>query len=228
MAQVIHESGSFKYNVEQGNAAYLAKYDGWHGRGLIQLTLKENYEAFEKVVGEDVTSTSENRDKVSKSPYAVYSAGWFWSNRNLNALSSDNDFIYITYKVNGGFNNIDDRLKNIKKGFEVLYEDCKNDKDKKTEYDFTKSKGYDEKKCSFAWGLWHDPIFTKDGCEKSKEKAIEGYQRYVDLTQSNDTTTNYYGIAKYKHFEDLVVTDKKGVKKIKVRDAALQRLKELK
>ena len=30
MAQVIHESGSFKYNVEQGSAAYLAKYDGWH------------------------------------------------------------------------------------------------------------------------------------------------------------------------------------------------------
>jgi predicted chitinase len=231
LAQVIHESGSFLYNVEQGNADYLAKYDGWHGRGLIQLTLKENYEAFEKAIGEDFTSSTTNRDKVKDSPYAVYSAGWFWNNRSLNDLSSENDFIYITYKVNGGFNHLDDRLKNVKKGFDVLYTDCKNDKDKKTEYEFTKSKGYGDKKCSFAWGLWHDPLFTKIGCEKSKEKAIEGYQRYIDLTDANDKTTNYYGIHKLSHFEDLVksvVKNGKTIKEVNVREAALQRVKELK
>ena len=228
LAQVIHESGSFKYNEEIGSAKYLAKYDGWHGRGLIQLTLKANYEAFEKAIGEDVSSSVENRNKVTESPYAVYSAGWFWDNRELNLLSDKNDFIYITYKVNGGFNHIDDRLKNIKTGFKVLYDDCVNDTDKNTDYKFSNSKGYKDKKCSFAWGLWHDPLFTKDGCSKNKEEAIIGYQRYVDLTDENDTTTNYYGISKYKNFEDLVITSKKGNKKVKVREAALKRINELK
>jgi predicted chitinase len=230
-AQVIHESGSFKDNVEQGNAAYLAKYNGWHGRGLIQLTLKENYEAFGKAVGEDFTSSAENREKVKDSPYAVYSAGWFWSNRNLNALSEENDFIFITYKVNGGFNNIDDRLKNIKTAFEALYNDCKNDSGKTTDYKLADSKGNDNAKCCFAWGLWHDPLFDKDGCTKNKALAIEGYQRYVDLTSAGDTTTNYYKIQNYSHFADIAKLVKKGkktVKQVNVREAALKRIAELK
>ncbi|WP_395076125.1 glycoside hydrolase family 19 protein [Flavobacterium sp.] len=229
--QVIVESGSFKYNIEEGSAAYLAKYDGWHGRGLIQLTTKPNYEAFEKAVGEDFTSSDKNRDKVAESPYAVYSAGWFWDNRSLNELAAKNDFIYICYKVNGGFNHIDDRLKAVKKGFEILYKDCVNDKDKKTDYKFSDSKANDSKKAAFAWALWHDPVFTKTGCEKSKEKAIEGYQRYINLTDENDSTTNYYGIQNLSHFEDLVTLVKKGkkmVKELKVREAAAKRLKELK
>lgn len=227
-AQVIHESGSFKFNVEQGNKTYLAKYGGWHGRGLIQLTLKKNYEDFEKFIGEDFTSSDSSRDKVCQSPFAVYSAGWFWKNKNLNELSQTNDFIYITFKVNGGFNHIDDRLKHTKKGFEVLYKNCKNDTGKTTDYKFSNSKGYQNKKCSFAWALWHDPLFTKDGCTKNKEKAIEGYQRYIDLTDENDTETNFYGIAGYKHFKELIFISNKGKKKVKVREAAIKRIEELK
>lgn len=229
--QVIVESGSFKYNVEQGSTEYLAKYDGWHGRGLIQLTSKANYEEFEKAIGEDFTSSEKNRDKVAESPYAVYSAGWFWDNRSLNDLATNNDFIYICYKVNGGFNHIDDRLKSVKKGFEVLYDSCVNDKDKKTDYKFSDSKAYNVKKAAFAWGLWHDSAFDKKGCEKSKEKAIEGYQRYVDMTTSTDDETNWYGISGLSEFSDLVYTkviSGKVKKFVNVRKAAEKRLKDLK
>ena len=119
-------------------------------------------------------------------------------------------------------------MKNVNTGFQVLYNDCENDNGKKTEYILSESKGFNDKKCSFAWGLWHDPLFEKDGCTKNKDKAIEGYQRYVDLTDENDTTTNYYGINKYKHFSDLVVISKKNKKKVKVREASIKRINELK
>ena len=232
LAQVIQESGSFIYNVEQGNAAYLAKYKGWHGRGLIQLTTKPNYVAFEAAVGEDVTSSAEARDKVTKSPYAVHSAGWFWDKRaNLNGVSNENDFIYITYRVNGGFNHIDNRLANVKKGFENLYSKCTKDTGKNTDYKFPDSKAYNDKKAAFAWALWHDPDFSKQGCEKSKALAIEGYQRFVDLTAATDTTTNYYGIQKLSNFSDLVYTKvikNKTEKFVNVRKAALKRLNDLK
>ena len=232
LAQVIQESGSFIYNVEQGDADYLAHYKGWHGRGLIQLTTKPNYVAFEAAVGEDVTSSAAARDKVTKSPYAVHSAGWFWDKRaNLNGASNENDFIYLTYRVNGGFNHIDNRLENVKKGFEILYSKCTTDKGKNTDYKFPDSKAYKDKKAAFAWGLWHDPGVSKQGCEKSKALAIEGYQRFVDLTAATDSTENYYGIQKLSIFSDLVYTKvvkNKTVKFLNVRKAALKRINELK
>lgn len=232
LAQVIQESGSFIYNVEQGNAAYLAKYKGWHGRGLIQLTTKPNYVAFEAAVGEDITSSAEARDKVTKSPYAVHSAGWFWDKRaNLNGVSNENDFIYITYRVNGGFNHIDNRLANVKKGFENVYSKCTKDTGKNTDYKFPDSKAYNDKKAAFAWALWHDPDFSKQGCEKNKALAIEGYQRFVDLTAATDTTTNYYGIQNLSNFSDLVYTKvikNKTEKFVNVRKAALKRLNDFK
>ncbi|ANF50589.1 hypothetical protein A0O34_08665 [Chryseobacterium glaciei] len=230
-AQVIHESGSFRYNVEQGNSEYLAKYGGWHGRGLIQLTTKPNYLAFERAIGEDVTSSSLARDKVTKSPYAVYSAGWFWDKHAiLNTHAESNDFIYITYRVNGGFNHIDDRLENVKRGFKILYSNCVNNDGKTTEYKFKSSKTYEDKKASFAWGLWHDPKFSKDGCRKSKHLALEGYKRFVELTDEADSTTNYYSIQKLIHFSDLVYTKTiagKVKKFVNIRKASLKRIKEL-
>lgn len=101
----------------------------------------------------DFTSSEKNRDKVAEFTYALYSAGWFWDNRSLNDLAANNDFIYICYKVNRGFNHIDYRLKSIKKGYEVLYDCCVNDKDKKTDYKFSDSKAYDVKKSCICLGI---------------------------------------------------------------------------
>ncbi|WP_336959522.1 hypothetical protein [Chryseobacterium contaminans] len=232
LAQVNKESEGFKYNIELGDADYLAPYKGWHGRGLIQLTGKENYEAFQAAIGEDVTSTAAARDKVAQSPYATHSAGWFWDKRAiLNGHADNNDFIYICYRVNGGFNHIDNRLASVKKGFELLYSKCTISKGKTTDYKFKDSKAYDDQKAAFAWGLWHDPIFKKKGCTKDKQLAIEGYQRFVDLTKDADTTTNYYAIQQLSYFSDLVYTKvikDKTYKYVNVRKAALKRLNDLK
>jgi putative chitinase len=88
-----------------------ASGDGYkyRGRGYIQLTGKENYEAFNKTVPDDVVS---NPDLVG-SKYPLASAGFFFNNHNLWAecdLGADtNAVIVVTRRVNGGVNGLTDR-----------------------------------------------------------------------------------------------------------------------
>jgi putative chitinase len=92
------------------------KGDGWKykGRGYIQLTGKNNYAAFDKVVPEDVLA---NPDLVA-TKYPLLSAAWFWDSKNLNTLAdngkSDAVVTQMTKKVNGGTVGLDDRLAKFK------------------------------------------------------------------------------------------------------------------
>lgn len=69
------------------------------GRGLIQLTGKNNYSLFAKDLG---ISLDECVDFLSTIPGIVSSAGWFWDSNNLNTYCDKNDFIGLTKKINGG------------------------------------------------------------------------------------------------------------------------------
>ncbi len=222
LAQLFHESGSLKYTREIG--ASDSSYGGFPGRGLIQLTNKTNYQSYQSFSGEDVTSSLSNKQKLEKGPHAARSAGWFWSEKaKLNDEADDNDFIYITRIINGGFNGYNDRLKYLKKGFKELYIECSENEKLNTDYKFKDSKAFDDKRASFAWGLWHDPDLGKHGCTKDKKKSIEGYQRLIDLTGENYPKTNWYGIKSISAFSTLLKD-----KKVKVREAAELRIKELK
>lgn len=73
MGQVAHESGNFKHNKELGNDAYFQKYEGrddlgnkvpgdglrYKGRGWIQITGRDNYEKFGKMIGVDLVAHPE-------------------------------------------------------------------------------------------------------------------------------------------------------------------------
>ena len=229
LAQVIHESGSFQYTREIG--VLNSSYGGFPGRGLIQLTGKTNYTNYGLFAKEDVISTLENKQKLENDPHASKSAGWFWGNNaGLNDDADNNDFIYITRIINGGFNGYNDRLKYVKNGFKELYDKCVNKKNEKPEYKFKDSKAYDDKRASFAWGLWHDPDLSKNGCTKSKVKAIEGYKRLVELTTDTFSSTNWYGIKSISNFSTIKYSEGKGEKikyYVKVRKAAELRIKEL-
>src|SRR5262249_17315132 len=49
-------------------------------------------------------------------------------------------------------------------------------------YLFEESKAYDEKRASFAWGMWNDPGLNKRGISTKRiAEAIKGYKRYLDL-----------------------------------------------
>ncbi|MFW5758570.1 MAG: M15 family metallopeptidase [Bacteroidota bacterium] len=176
LAQLITESGSFRYTKELGVSN--DSYGGFIGRGLIQLTFKTNYEAYGNFVGEDFVSSESNKEKLEKDPHAAKSAGWYWAeSAKLNDDAQRNDFIDIVRSVNGGYNGYDHRYEALKCAIEVL------DKNKtiSTNYEFSKSKTYHDLKGSFGWGVWHDPNTSKKGCKKDKVKAKEGYKRFITL-----------------------------------------------
>jgi putative chitinase len=91
-------------NTEDGDGA---KYIG---RGLIQLTGKDNYKAFGEAIGEDLVA---NPQLVEEPRYAALSAGWFWNKRGLNALADAMDIETLTKRINGGSIGIDDRKAKI-------------------------------------------------------------------------------------------------------------------
>ena len=98
-------------NTEDGDGA---KYIG---RGLIQLTGKDNYMAFGEAIGEDLVS---NPQLVEEPRYAALSAGWFWNRKQLNLLADAMDIDTLTKRINGGNIGIQDRIAKINKALDVL------------------------------------------------------------------------------------------------------------
>jgi len=117
LAQVVHESGSFNYFAEiASGAAYegrinlgnTQKGDGvkYKGRGLIQITGRNNYAQISKATGIDFL----NNPMLLETPEnSVMSACWWWNNRNLNVLADNYEIIKITHVINGGENGLKDR-----------------------------------------------------------------------------------------------------------------------
>lgn len=104
------------YNGRLGNTSEeeAAKY---LGRGLIQLTGKENYDHCGLGIGVDLLS---NPALLLDPRYAALSAGWFWNKKGLNALADAGDAVTITKRINGGALGLDDRLAKTDKALRVL------------------------------------------------------------------------------------------------------------
>jgi putative chitinase len=93
--------------------------DGWlyHGRGLIQLTGKDNYMLASDALGQDFIHSP---DYVLVPKYAALTAGWYWNKRSLNKEADAKDYTAMTKKINGGVIGLDDRIKHITHALEVL------------------------------------------------------------------------------------------------------------
>lgn len=93
--------------------------DGWlyHGRGLIQLTGKDNYTLAGDALNMDFIHSP---DYVLVPKYAALTAGWYWNKRQLNKEADAKDFTGMTKKINGGTIGLDDRIAHIKHAQEVL------------------------------------------------------------------------------------------------------------
>jgi putative chitinase len=78
------------------------------GRGLIQLTGRNNYEAF----ADSIESTPEEVSAYLETfEGAVQSACWFWETNNLNQFADTDDIKTMTRRINGGFIGLEDRIK---------------------------------------------------------------------------------------------------------------------
>ena len=97
---------NYVYANRMGNGNE-ASGDGWRyrGRGLIQLTGKDNYAAFSKydLCTEPVLK---NPDKVAEFPVNQIAAMWYWEKRNINAPADTGNIDEVTKRVNGGSNGL--------------------------------------------------------------------------------------------------------------------------
>jgi putative chitinase len=96
-----------------------ASGDGWkyRGRGLIQLTGKNNYEAFAESIEESVDDVVAFLETYEG---AVQSACWFWETNNLNRWADKGDILTLTKRINGGTIGLEDRIKHITHAVHVL------------------------------------------------------------------------------------------------------------
>lgn len=138
IAQVGHESGQFRYVKELGGDQYLSKYDTgtlakrlgntpdadgdgqkYRGRGLIQVTGRDNYFACSKALfGDD--RLLRTPELLEQAEWACKSAAWYWNSRNINAPADAGDFKTVTRRINGGLNGQDERDAFYERALKVL------------------------------------------------------------------------------------------------------------
>ena len=97
--------------------------DGWRyaGKGLIQLTGKDNYSRFAESIE---TPVEEVAEYLLTFEGAVQSACWFWETNNLNQWADAGDILTLTKRINGGVIGLEDRKKHYAHALHVLGSDA--------------------------------------------------------------------------------------------------------
>lgn len=117
-AQNQQKIANYVYANRMGNGDE-ASGDGWRflGRGLIQLTGRDNYEAFAESIE---TPVEEIPEYLATFEGAAQSACWFWETNNLNLWADKGDMVMLTKKINGGTIGLEDRIKHYNHALHVL------------------------------------------------------------------------------------------------------------
>ena len=161
--------------------------DGWlfRGRGLKQLTGRENYTNF----GKSVNMTAEQAaEYVATEKGAIESAAWFWNNKKLNPIADTDDVTKMTKIINGGNIGLADRQARYSKAMHTLGSPVtlKVVEDKEEDHDVDVSdigvirkgsKGEGVKMMQAALGIAADGSFGP-----GTEKALKAWQTKNGLT----------------------------------------------
>lgn len=89
----------------------------FRGRGVIQLTGKDNYSAFASSIKMSLPDVIEY---VQTKKGALESACWYWNSRKLNMACDEGDIVKMTKLVNGGTIGLEDRRKHYEQALAVL------------------------------------------------------------------------------------------------------------
>lgn len=137
ISQCLHESAMLQF-IEEGASgeAYENRHDlgnihpgdgpRYKGRGLFQITGYSAYDAYGKYTGQDFLSHPE---LVVQPHWAVDSAVWFFcvykkdpadQSKPLIDDANNDNFLRVTYLINGGFNGIQNRLRLLNRCYENL------------------------------------------------------------------------------------------------------------
>jgi putative chitinase len=139
LAQVAHESGSFRYMEEiASGSAYEGRRDlGNHedeaiaiavahgttpgrffrGHGPIQITGFYNHRDCGIALGLDLLNDPR---LITQPTNGCRSAGWFWKSRGCNDLADAGKFEALTRRINGGLNGYEDRVAYLERATEIL------------------------------------------------------------------------------------------------------------
>ena len=111
------------YANRMGNGDEASK-DGYAfcGRGLIQLTGRQNYQNFADSIEVDGRPLDINEvpEYLSCFEGAAQSACWFWETNKLNQWADAGDILTLTKRINGGTIGLNDRIKHYKHALHVL------------------------------------------------------------------------------------------------------------
>lgn len=111
-------------NLIYGNRVDLGNYnptDGYRyrGRGIIQLTGRNNYKYYGEKLGFDLV----NNPDLAKEPYVACNiACCYWKVKTITPLAREGNVIMVTKKINGGLNGLEDRKKRFEESVKVLSE----------------------------------------------------------------------------------------------------------
>ena len=96
-----------------------ASGDGYRfrGRGLIQITGRDNYRSCGAALNEPLLETPE---LLSTPADAALSAAWFWSSHGLNDLADRKDVAAMTKRINGGIIGLEDRERLFAQATDIL------------------------------------------------------------------------------------------------------------
>lgn len=89
----------------------------YRGRGVIQLTGKENYTKFAKSIGKTLEETVAYCETLEG---ALESGCFFWKTNNLNKLVDAGNFTGLTKAINGGTNGLEERKENYNIAIQLL------------------------------------------------------------------------------------------------------------
>lgn len=93
--------------------------DGYRycGRGLIQLTGKDNYTRYAQSTEQSVEDAAEH---LTTFEGCVQSAAWFWEANNLNQYADSGDILTMTKRINGGTLGLEDRQQHYQHAIQIL------------------------------------------------------------------------------------------------------------
>jgi len=96
-----------------------ASGDGWkyRGRGIFQLTFKDNYFNCGNWLGIDLSS---NPDQLLEIGMAIKSAIWFWQSRRLGSILRSQGIGAVSKRINGGSIGLSDRVAGYEKALQVM------------------------------------------------------------------------------------------------------------
>lgn len=108
-----------EFRSKRGAMGNVNDGDGWRfrGRGIKQLTGRNNYTAFGKTVG---MTAEEAAEYVATPKGAIESACWFWKTNKLARWADKGDNVGLTKKINGGTIGLDDRNKRWNAALKIL------------------------------------------------------------------------------------------------------------